>query len=90
MLPKEIIAFIANAPNDKTQRELLELMFTPEELVQLRNRLSIIKSLVRGKETQRQLAARLKIGIAKITRGSNALKRISPQLNDYLEEVFHE
>ena len=70
--------------------EVLSLLFTPEEIAQLEKRYAIIKGLYQGQETQRELAARLRLSIAKITRGSHALKLISPQLRAYFEEFFHE
>jgi len=72
------------------QLEMLDLLFTPEEMAQLQARFAIIEGLFRGQETQRELAARLELSIAKITRGSHALKRISPDLRAYFKELFYE
>lgn len=87
---KELVDLIKHAPREPVRFEVLDLLFTPEELAQLQARYAIIKSLWLGQETQRQLAARLKLSIAKITRGSHALKAISPELRAYFGDFFHE
>lgn len=85
---KEVIELLKEAPSEKVRLELLELLFTPNELEQLIARFLIIKNLVKGQETQRDLSAKLKLSIAKITRGSNELKRRSLELRNYLGEYF--
>lgn len=87
---KELVDLIKKAPREPVRLEILDLLFTPEELAQLEARFAIIKSLCLGQETQRELAARLKLSIAKITRGSHALKAISPELRAYFGDFFHE
>lgn len=65
---------------------LFDLFFTFEEKKNLSLRYLIIKGLLEQKETQRELAQRLQVSIAKITRGSNELKRMDPELLRYLRE----
>jgi len=84
----EIMLLLNEAPNEAIRFELAELLFTPHELMQLGARLEIIKYLVQGHKTQREVAALLKLSIAKITRGSNELKRRSVALKTYLGEFF--
>jgi len=86
----EILKLVKQAPEDSVCDEVIDLLFTPEERAQLKARFEIIKSLCIGEETQRELAARLGLSIAKITRGSHALKSISPKLSAYFGEFFHE
>lgn len=64
--------------------EFLKLLFTPEEQQIFNQRLRIIEALLEGKQTQRQIATTLKVSISQITRGSNELKRISPELKQHL------
>lgn len=85
---KEIMKLLGEASPDAMRLELMELLFTPNELEQLIARYEIIKNLVRGRETQRGISANLKLSIAKITRGSNELKRISPELRAFLGVFF--
>lgn len=65
---------------------LFELFFTPEEKEDIGRRVLIVKELLRGEKTQRQIAADHQVSIAKITRGSNLLKGLSPELMDKLRE----
>lgn len=85
---KEIMELIGEAPTEGIRLELLELIFTPNELEQLVARYEIVKHLVKGQKTQRDLSSELKLSIAKVTRGSNELKRRSAELRAYLGEYF--
>ena len=67
---------------------LLELFLTAEEKTDLAMRYLIVKELIKGEKTQRQIAKDLNVSIAKITRGSNELKRMNPQFLLYLQELL--
>lgn len=76
---------------DKTTCSLLfDLFLTPEERTDLEMRVLIVKELLKGEKTQRQIAKDLNVSIAKITRGSNELKRTNPKLLMYLKEKLLE
>lgn len=68
--------------------QLFDLFFTIEEKETLSSRFLIIKSLVEGHLTQREIAQASKVSIAQITRGSNALKIISPELKELLKKTL--
>ena len=68
--------------------ELMKVLLTKEEMNMLPQRFLIIEALVKGKETQREISKRLNVSIAKITRGSNALKDIDFRLRKFLEKEF--
>ncbi len=70
--------------------ELFSLLLTAEERSDMETRCLIIKALLDQEKTQRQMSDELRVSIAKITRGSNELKRISPQLKAYLQKTFAE
>ena len=53
---------------------LFELFLTKAEEEDIALRYTVLTKLLSGMETQRNIAKELKISIAKITRGSNALK----------------
>ena len=55
--------------------ELCQLIMTHEERHQLGLRIDIIEALLAKKMPQRQISEKLNVSIAKITRGSNELKR---------------
>ena len=83
---QEIIKLLANEIDKKNLMALLDLLLTPEEKRDLGMRYWIIKALLEGKKTQRDMARELNVSIAKITRGSNELKRVDPRLLNYLKE----
>jgi TrpR family trp operon transcriptional repressor len=74
-----------SAKEDKCLTQLFDLFFTAEERNDLAMRYWIIKELIAGKKSQRQIAQELKVSIAKITRGSNEIKRLSPKLLAFLK-----
>jgi TrpR family trp operon transcriptional repressor len=66
--------------------ELFDLLLTPEEKSGMETRCLIVKALLEQEKPQRQISDELQVSIAKITRGSNELKHISPQLKAYLHQ----
>ena len=61
----------------KTEEEVLEFLtefFTPKELEHLPIRLEIIKMLEKG-TPQREIAKRLGVGIATVTRGAKEIQK---------------
>ena len=82
------IALCAAAEDEKSLSALLDLFLTPEEKSDLSTRYLIVKELLKQEKTQRQIVKDLNVSIAKITRGSNELKRINPKLLQYLKDIF--
>ena len=72
----------------KLLSEFFDLCLTHEEIESLETRCLIIRALMEQKAPQREISKDLNVSIAKITRGSNELKRISPHLRKYLEGKF--
>ena len=68
--------------------ELFGLLLTHEEKSDMKTRCLIIRDLLTQKKTQRQMAEELHVSIAKITRGSNELKRISPELMRFIQTIL--
>lgn len=68
--------------------QLFDLFLTIEEKETLASRYLIIKGLLEGTLTQRELADTHKVSIAQITRGSNALKIISQKFRENLKNKF--
>ena len=82
----DFIELCMTTRNKKTFSELLDFFLTPEERADLAARLLIVKELLKQEKTQRQISKDTNVSIAKITRGSNELKRIDPHLLVYLKE----
>lgn len=65
--------------------QLFHLFLTIEEQETLASRFLIIKALLDGTLTQREMAEKYKVSIAQITRGSNALKIIPSEFKELLK-----
>jgi TrpR family trp operon transcriptional repressor len=83
---RSFIKFCLATKNEKTLSSLFDFFLTQEEKESVAMRCLIIKELLKGKKTQRDMAEDLHVSIAKITRGSNELKRVSPKLIEFLKE----
>ena len=77
------------AEQDKaTFDELCQLLMTHEERHQLAQRIEIIENLLAKKMSQRTLSEKLNVSIAKITRGSNELKRAKPKTIKFITQTL--
>ncbi len=74
------LSLCREAKSEKELDELFWLLLTPEEREDIKTRYLIVRELVKGEKTQRQMAKDLGVSIAKITRGSNFIKQISKNL----------
>ncbi len=83
---KSFLSLCLKSHNTNELSQLLECFLTIEEKKDITDRYLIIKGLLDGKLTQRDMADKLNVSIAKITRGSNALKSLDPKLKTYLEK----
>jgi TrpR family trp operon transcriptional repressor len=66
-------------------KEFFDLFLTLEEKQDLARRFLLVKELLQGTKTQREIAKDLKLSISKITRGSNALKIVRGSLREFLK-----
>ena len=73
------------AKGPKELNALLEALLTHTERHEIAFRALIFQELLRGEKPQREIAKELSISIAKVTRGSNVLKTIGPDLRKILE-----
>ena len=85
---RSFLELCLSAEDEKTLNELFDLFLSAEERSALETRCLLIKDLLEQKKTQREIAEDLNISIAKITRGSNALKQISPKLKQFLQDLL--
>ncbi len=84
----QLLNLCLNAESKEQLNSLFELLFTLEEKEQLALRVELVRELLEGKNTQREISRQLNISIAKITRGSNALKKIDLSLKQYMLDKF--
>lgn len=71
---KELCAALAKIRNKQEARKILKDILTPREIAALTQRLQIIKLLAKG-VSHREISKKLRVSIAKVTRGSRALRR---------------
>lgn len=82
-------SFLSLCLKTKTPDELSQLLdcfLTIEEKKSISDRYAILSALLDGKLSQRDISEKLNVSIAKITRGSNALKILNPKLKSFLEK----
>lgn len=81
---QQFLTLCRETQSETELNDLLSLLLTIDERIQIATRVLLIKELLVGKKAQRQIASELELSIAKITRGSNALKTIPSQLKNFL------
>ncbi|MDO3382155.1 Trp family transcriptional regulator [Gilvimarinus algae] len=70
---QDLIAYLLKADSPTSLRRVLEGLLTPAELHAISQRLQITRMLKAG-FSQREVAKKLGVGIATVTRGSRALQ----------------
>lgn len=85
---QDLIELFSAVEDEQSIEKLLQVLFTHDERNDIAKRVQIIRSLLRGDKTQRQLAQDLNVSIAKITRGSNALKSIDDEVRALLNKTI--
>ena len=71
---QQVIDLIGRSSDSKQHGMLLTMLLTRDEREALVARVNIIRELLKGDLSQRQISQMLGVGIATITRGSNELK----------------
>jgi TrpR family trp operon transcriptional repressor len=82
---KDFAKLCSKLKSEKELENLFGLFFTLEEKELLAARYAVVKALLEGQLTQREIAEACHVSISQITRGSNALKIIDPKLKSFLE-----
>lgn len=67
---------------------LFELLLTEDERQAIAGRLKVFQVLLEGQLSQRQIAAEYEVSIATITRCSNYLKNMSPELRARISNLI--
>ncbi|AAC67760.1 trp operon repressor [Chlamydia trachomatis] len=71
---------------EKFLQDLFSLFLSFSERKDVASRYHIIRALLEGELTQREIAEKYGVSIAQITRGSNALKGLDPQFKEFLQK----
>jgi TrpR family trp operon transcriptional repressor len=85
----DFLELCLKAKTSRRYQELFDLFLTLEEKENIKARYKIVKALLGGKVSQRELAQKYEVSISQITRGSNALKIIDPKFKRFLEEEMN-
>lgn len=85
---RDFVKLCSNFGSTEDLTQFFDLFLTIEEKETLAARYLILKALLEGNLTQREISEKYNVSIAKITRGSNALKIISPELKELLKKKF--
>ncbi len=70
----ELIDILLKVKTKEEMYDFLQGILTPKELLELPNRLAIVKMLKQG-VSQQEIAEKLHVGIATVTRGSKELQK---------------
>ncbi|MCD6055458.1 MAG: trpR [Gammaproteobacteria bacterium] len=85
---KEVIHFCAQETDVKRLSQFFEVFLTQKERESISTRLCIVRALLEGNLSQREIAKKFGLSIAKITRGSNELKRLSSKEREQLKTLL--
>lgn len=83
---KELIELFSKTKSEEMMDQLFHLFLTINEREFLKDRFRIVKALLNSGKSQRIIASELGTSIAKITAGSNELKRSSKELIDFFKK----
>ncbi|MBI5357739.1 helix-turn-helix domain-containing protein [Candidatus Saccharibacteria bacterium] len=81
---QELLRFLSEISTDKAMSDVLSNILTPAEREELAIRLQIFKALKSG-ESQRDIARRLDVSLATVSRGSKELKYGKPGVSKALK-----
>jgi len=70
---RKLVGKLVKTSNKKDMVDLLEALFTPQELRSIPRRLEIIRLIKKGMP-QHDIAKKLGVGIATVSRGANEVK----------------
>lgn len=85
----EIVKIFSEITDENEMARFFEEILTPREVEAISLRWQLLKELYSG-ETQRSIAARHRISLCKITRGSKILKNRESLINKILQQYYGE
>ena len=85
---QQLLDLLRDAENNEQAKAVLSLFMTFDEVHEMKGRVRIIEALTLGKLSQREMSCELGVSIAKITRGSNALKHCDAPVLNYISRYF--
>lgn len=90
--PAEWQAFVAllkEAIAENREEDLFSMLLTLDEKNSFGLRVQIVKALLENQITQREIQQQLNTSAATITRGSNMIKSLEPELREWITEKLN-
>ena len=84
----EFLEVVRKADNMEQLDIIGDVFLSCEERADVVKRFVVVKELLKGELTQREIAKKYDVSIAKITRGSNALKTYNQEKIDALKRIY--
>lgn len=84
---RQLLTWCESVQDSGQLSSLLQLLLTPEEQDDIGKRCLIVRELLAKNMSQREIAKSLNVSIAKITRGSNELKRVDKSLLQFIADT---
>lgn len=86
---QDVIDLFMHAKNEKKMDQLLHMFLTITEREFLVDRYLIVEALLTSSLPQREIAKNLNVSIARITAGSNELKRTPEEMKNFFIAYFN-
>ena len=83
----QVIQLLKRQQDMETLHDMMSVLLTREEREAIGSRLAIMRALISGEESQREIAWRIKVSITKVTRCSNYLKTLSDTEMAMIEQI---
>ena len=85
---QKFLQFCSQIHSPQQFNSFFELFLTINEREELLARFKIVKELLKGEKTQREIAEEHAVSIAKITRGSNQLKTVDEEFKKFIKKFW--
>lgn len=83
----QVIKMLNSQQDAEALHNVMGVLLTQEEREAIGSRLAIMRALLAGEESQREIARRIGVSITKVTRGSNYLKTLSDTEIAMIEKI---
>ena len=83
----QVIKLLKGQQDVDALHEVMGVLLTREEREAIGSRLAIMRALLSGEESQREIARRIGVSITKVTRCSNYLKTLSDTEMSMIEQI---
>ncbi|MGX2947233.1 trp operon repressor [Frederiksenia canicola] len=87
---QQFVELLKQAVAEERLEALLEMFLTTDERNSLGLRVQIVNALLNSEISQREIQQQLNTSAATITRGSNMLKIVDPNIRDWVSEKLHD